>query len=134
MPIDSIMTANPVTIGPDATLAEARELIEKHQIHHLLVESHKRVVGLVSEVDILRNISPYANTPAETARDQFTLNKKIHQVMRRNPPTITPSDSVKTAAKIILEDHITCVPVVDNSGNLVGIVSWKDLLRFAMNR
>lgn len=134
MPVKTIMTANPVTVSPDATLARARELLERYNIHHLLVETDQRVVGIVSEGDILRNVSPYANTPAETARDQFTLNKKVHQVMHRRPPTVTADAPVSAAAKIILENNITCVPVVNEQGLLVGIVSWKDLLRFALER
>lgn len=134
MPVKDIMTAQPVTVGPEATLAKARELLERYHIHHLLVETDGQVVGILSEGDILRNVSPYANTPAETARDQFTLNKKVHQVMRRRPPTVTADAPVAAAAKIILDNSITCVPVVNGQGLLVGIVSWKDLLRFALQR
>jgi acetoin utilization protein AcuB len=134
MPIQSIMTANPVTIRPDANLAEARELLKRYGIHHLLVVSDQRVMGLLTEGDILLNVSPYADTPAETARDKFTLHKKVHQVMHRRPPTVTPDAPVAAAASIILEHDVSCVPVVNDQEELVGIVSWKDLLRFALKK
>ncbi|MNO03203.1 inosine 5'-monophosphate dehydrogenase [compost metagenome] len=48
--------------------------------------------------------------------------------MSRQPITISPDSSLPEAAAIMLEQHVSCLPVLEN-GALVGIVSWKDLLR-----
>jgi len=66
---------------------------------------------------------------AETARDLATLNKRVHQIMSRNPVTLRPDSSVSEAARLILEHGISCIPVVNGAGKPVGIVSWRDLLK-----
>ena len=85
-------------------------------------------MGVISDRDLLRAISPYLDTDAEMNRDTETLNRRAHQIMSREPITISPERSLQEAASIMLEQHVSCLPVLEN-GALVGIVSWKDLLR-----
>ena len=60
-------------------------------------------------------------------RDTETLNRRAHQIMSREPITVSRT-LLKEAAGLMLEHQISCLPVLEN-GALVGIVSWKDLLR-----
>ena len=86
------------------------------------------LVGVISDRDLLRALSPYLDTDAEMNRDTETLNRRAHQIMSRQPITISPESSLPEAAAIMLEQHVSCLPVLEN-GALVGILSWKDLLR-----
>jgi acetoin utilization protein AcuB len=124
------MTARVVTVEMDDRLEIVKEIFDTMNFHHLLVvDEHKRLSGVVSDRDLLRAISPYVGSAAETARDLATLNKRVHQIMTRRPVTLRPQATVPEAAGLLLAHRISCIPIVDEEFKPVGIVSWRDLLR-----
>jgi len=125
-----IMTNPVVTVEMDDSLDVAREIFEKTRFHHLVVVCEKaEVVGIISDRDVLRELSPYLNTASEQKKDLATLRKKVHQFMTRNVTSASPSTTVKGAALIFLNHSISCLPVVGEDKSLLGIVTWKDVLR-----
>ncbi|MGL5708112.1 MAG: CBS domain-containing protein, partial [Aeromonas sp.] len=76
-------------------------------------------------------ISPYLDSEAEMSRDTETLTKRAHQIMSRHPVTIAPHLGVRDGVKLMLEKGVSCLPVLEN-GVLVGIISWKDFLKAAL--
>ena len=130
MTLDKIMTARVVTVDMDDRLEVVKEIFDTMNFHHLLVvDEHKKLSGVLSDRDLLRALSPYVGSAAETARDLATLNKRVHQIMTRHPFTLRPHSSVREAAGLLLRNRISCVPIVDGDFKPVGIVSWRDLLR-----
>jgi acetoin utilization protein AcuB len=130
MDLGSIMTARVVTVEMDDRLEIVKEIFDSMNFHHLLVvDEHKRLSGVVSDRDLLRAISPYVGSAAETARDLATLNKRVHQIMTRRPVTLRPQATVAEAVSLLLAHRISCIPIVDEEFKPVGIVSWRDLLR-----
>jgi acetoin utilization protein AcuB len=124
------MTARVVTVDMDDRLEVVKEIFDTMNFHHLLVvDEHKKLSGVLSDRDLLRALSPYVGSVAETARDLATLNKRVHQIMSRHPLTLRPHSSVAEAAHLLLENRISCVPIVDGDFMPVGIVSWRDLLK-----
>ncbi|MNJ16858.1 inosine 5'-monophosphate dehydrogenase [compost metagenome] len=128
MLIKEIMTTRVATVSMDDRLGVIKEIFEQAHFRHLLVLEEEVLVGVISDRDLLRAISPYLDTDAEMNRDTETLNRRAHQIMSRQPITISPESSLQAASAIMLEQHVSCLPVLEN-GALVGIVSWKDLLR-----
>ena len=128
------MTAKVITIGMDDTLGQIQRLFEKHKFHHLLIMEDEELIGIISDRDVLKEISPYVNTLSEDSRSRETLTKKAHQIMTRNPITVEPTILVEDAASIMLKKNISCLPVVSPSGNIEGILSWKDILNFYIQR
>ena len=128
MLIKEIMTTRVATVSMDDRLGVIKEIFEQAHFRHLLVLEEEVLVGVISDRDLLRALSPYLDTDAEMNRDTETLNRRAHQIMSRQPITISPERSLQEAASIMLEQHVSCLPVLEN-GALVGIVSWKDLLR-----
>jgi acetoin utilization protein AcuB len=134
MALQDIMTARVVTVEMDDRLKAVKEIFDTMKFHHLLVvDEHGKLSGVVSDRDLLKALSPYVGSAAETARDLATLNKRVHQIMSRNPVTLRPDSSVSEAARLILEHRISCIPVVNGAGKPVGIVSWRDLLKSLSN-
>lgn len=130
MDLGSIMTARVVTVEMDDRLEIVKEIFDTMNFHHLLVvDEHKRLSGVVSDRDLLRALSPYVGSAAETARDLATLNKRVHQIMTRRPVTLRPQATVAEAISLLLAHRISCIPIVDEESKPVGIVSWRDLLR-----
>ena len=128
MLIKEIMTTRVATVSMDDRLGVIKAIFEQAHFRHLLVLEDDVLVGVISDRDLLRALSPYLDTDAEMNRDTETLNRRAHQIMSREPITISPERSLQEAASIMLEQHVSCLPVLEN-GALVGIVSWKDLLR-----
>ncbi|MNF46179.1 inosine 5'-monophosphate dehydrogenase [compost metagenome] len=128
MLIKEIMTTRVATVSMDDRLNVIKEIFEQAHFRHLLVLEDEVLMGVISDRDLLRALSPYLDTDAEMNRDTETLNRRAHQIMSREPITISPERSLQEAASIMLEQHVSCLPVLEN-GALVGIVSWKDLLR-----
>ena len=130
MALGNIMTAQIVTVEMDDRLEVVKEIFDTKHFHHLLViDEHKKLSGVLSDRDLLRALSPYVGSAAETARDLATLNKRVHQIMTRHPFTLRPHSGIAEAANLLLKNRISCVPIVDDDFKPVGIVSWRDLLR-----
>jgi acetoin utilization protein AcuB len=130
MKVGEIMARRVVTVEFDDSLATVKEMFDTLGFHHLLViGSDKKLSGVISDRDLLRAISPYLGTPSETARDSATLKKRAHQIMTRAPVTLRSEASLGDAIQLLLEHRVSCIPIVNEQFNAVGIVSWRDILR-----
>lgn len=132
MLVAQLMSPNPVTISPDETVAQIQHLLEQHRFHHLLVVEEGRLVGVVSDRDVLAALSPFVGRRDERAADARLLRRHAHQIMTRNPVRVTESTPLTEAASLILAHRISSVPVVDASGAPVGILTWRDLVSWAV--
>ena len=130
MLVKAYMTTKLVTVEMDDTLAVVREIFDNTGFHHLLVVERGEVVGVLSDRDLLRHLSPYVGTAAETTRDAATLHKHVHQIMTRRPVTLTPDSELGEVLDKFRQKDVTCLPVVDpHSNRVVGIVTWRDMLK-----
>ncbi len=125
--IAQVMKASPICVGMDTRLQEVRNLLEMHGFHHLPVLDGEELVGIISDRDILRLLSPFLDTAAEMTRDVELLNKAAHQVMTRQPICVSLDDSLNKVIEWMTSASISCMPVVDE-GRLVGIITWRDLV------
>ncbi len=130
MKISSIMTRRVVTVEMDDSLQIIREIFENVKFHHILVVDGQKLAGVISDRDLIRALSPFLDTPTEKERDTTTLNKKAHQIMSRTPITIDVETSIEKASNLLLENNISCLPVISPQGSVEGIVTWKDILMF----
>jgi len=131
MDIRDAMTTRVATVAMDDRLSVIKDIFEQARFRHLLVQEEGELMGIISDRDLLRAISPYLGSPAETSRDTETLNKRAHQIMSRQPVTIAAHQSVRDGITLMLEKGVSCLPVLENGG-LVGIISWKDFLKVAL--
>lgn len=129
MLVEKIMSKPVVTVIMDDTLRVVKHIFENAKFHHLLVVEEGKLYGVISDRDLLKSISPFIGTVQETAHDKFTLNKKVHQIMSRKPITLTPSADVYEAISLFNQHSISCIPIVNEQGVPVGIVSWRDILQ-----
>lgn len=130
MKLQEFMTKNVVSVEPDDTLAQVKEIFDNTRFHHLLVVEKNRLLGVISDRDLLRNISPFVGSMHETSRDVSTIKRRAHQIMSHHPITLAPEASLGDAVKIFQQHSISCIPIVDEHNHPVGIISWRDLLGF----
>jgi CBS domain-containing protein len=113
-----IMVERVVTIGPNATVKQAAELMNMHEIGCLVVVDHEKPVGILTERDMLKRII------CESKQSKTT---KVVNSMSKPLITASPDMRAGDAAKLMLERNIKKLPVVEN-GRLVGLVTLTDLL------
>ncbi|MGA2840222.1 MAG: CBS domain-containing protein [Steroidobacteraceae bacterium] len=130
MLLNKIMKTRLATVEMDDKLRVVKDIFDSMGFHHLLVVGDDKTLrGVVSDRDLLRALSPYVGTAAETTRDIASLNKRVHQIMSRQPITLKADGTVDDAIALLLDHRISCVPIVDDQFRPVGIVSWRDILR-----
>jgi acetoin utilization protein AcuB len=129
MEVTKIMTPGPITVSPDDKLSDVQEIFDRHRFHHLLVVEELQLVGVVSDRDLLEALSPNLGKPSETLRDLATLNKRVHQIMTRQPIVLQSTASVEDAIEAFRNNRISCIPIVDARNRPVGIVSWRDVFK-----
>jgi acetoin utilization protein AcuB len=134
MSVQNIMTQKIVTVELDDTLATVREIFEKLKFHHLLVVESEKLIGVVSDRDLLKALSPNIGTMSETFNDIATLNKRVHQIMSRKPMTLRPEAPIGDAVRLFNTNRVSCIPVVDKEFRPVGIVSWRDILKALLKK
>jgi CBS domain-containing protein len=124
------MSSPVVTVTPETRLAEARKLIEEKQIRALPVLKNGKLVGIITKRGLLRfDISTLENDFWKQELD--LLDETVGEIMTVKPFTLSPGTFIPKAARIMLENKITALPVVDN-GDLIGILTNSDLLRFIL--
>jgi acetoin utilization protein AcuB len=128
MSIKNVMTGKVVTVKMDDPLSAVKEIFEAQRFHHVLVVENGKLFGVVSDRDLLKALSPRLGTLAETDKDAATLNKRVHQIMTRKPVTLHPEATLLDAVRVFKVHRISCIPLVDEEGRPVGILSWRDLL------
>ena len=110
-----------VTIGTDALVAEAAEIMASHRWGLVVVCSEgERVVGVISERDIIRAV-------AEVSGDISVL--EVSQLLTTNPVTCGLEDDIRDVFETMSKHHFRHMPVVQY-GKLAGLVSVADILKF----
>jgi CBS domain-containing protein len=124
--IRHIMTTNIVAVRPDDSIMKVEELFQHLPIHHILVTEHKKLVGIVSKIDLLNLYRKELNEDRILDRSRIY----VQNIMTVNPVTIDCDDTIGLAADIFLANSFHSLPVVDGN-ELVGIVTNHDLIRYA---
>jgi CBS domain-containing protein len=120
MYIRRIMKAAPVVLAPESTVAEARSFLRNGVQYLLVVDAKGDLVGMVSDRDL--------NAPGKvtTVGDGEAT---VDGIMARSPLTTPPEAEPEEALDLMLEYGIGALPVVSCRGELLGIVTYGDLLR-----
>lgn len=127
------MTPEVITINPETTLSKAHELMIREQIRRLpIVDKRGQVVGIVTLGDV-RGAEPSSATSLSIWELNYLLAKlTVEKIMTMDPITVGPEATVGDAARIMLENHIAGLPVVDENGELVGIITESDIFRMVV--
>ena len=116
MLVGQIMTRQIVAIAPDKRVGQALKLMQKHQIRHLPVMAHDRMVGWITSRDL-----------REVLLASMLEDIKVGDVMVQAPLTVTSDTEVEEAARLIHEHRIGGMPVMEGD-KLVGVITMLDLI------
>jgi len=143
--VADVMTHNPITVRSETPLKEAVQILAERRISGLPVLDHAdKLVGVISETDLMwqeTGMTPpayimfldsviYLQNPIAYERDLHkVLGQTVGEVMSKNPVTIFPEKTVKEAASIMHQKSIHRLPVVDQTGEVIGILTRGDIIR-----
>lgn len=134
-----IMTREVVTVKADTDIYEAGRLMIKHKVSGLpVIDNEGRIIGMITQADLLS----LAGIPKGHVFNEFVMRyvlhrpspqlrtaKRVGDIMTKDVVTVSPETTVKTVASILNRKGIKRVPVVDNEGRIMGIVSRADIVK-----
>lgn len=144
MLVRDVMTTEVWTVTPSMTIQEVLELWEKHQVSGFPVIDGDRVVGIVTEGDLIfrdRPLKPPAylflldgliqldNREHVIEEIKKTVGARVRDVMTSPVVTISPDADIAEAASLMADRGFNRLPVVDATGRLAGIISRADIVK-----
>jgi CBS domain-containing protein len=121
MKIQDIMSAEPSTVTPDTPITEAARLMKEHNIGMLPVvesEGSRRLVGVVTDRDItIRHVA-----------EGHLSDCLVREAMTDNVSTAKADENVDRVMTLMAQEQVRRIPIVDERGDLVGVVSQADIV------
>ena len=128
--VRDLMTSPVLTLPSDSTLTEAWALMRQKGFRHIPITSmHGTLVGMVSDRDLLRHV-PELITVADTSH---AAQRRVAEIMTARVISATPTTDVRDIARVMLDERIHAIPILDGQRHLIGILSTHDLLRGIAN-
>ncbi|MFZ5449355.1 MAG: CBS and ACT domain-containing protein [Thermodesulfobacteriota bacterium] len=133
MLIKDWMTKDPVTISEDTSMIKAIHIMKERHFRRLPVVSAGKLVGMVTDRD-LKEAAPSKATTLDVHELYYLLAElQVKEIMSHNPISVSQGDTVEHAAQIMLEHTISGLPVLDDGGKVVGIITQSDVFRAFMH-
>ncbi|MDD4802089.1 MAG: CBS domain-containing protein [Syntrophomonas sp.] len=135
MKVKDRMTPNPYTTSPDTSIGDTWKLMNEHNITRLPVLDRGKLVGIITKKDFgsrpdlnLRGTS-IATRYFSSDQEQLIKKLKVRDMLPVNQSlvTISPDTYIELAAKLLRDNKISGLPVVDDNGKLVGIITQSDV-------
>ncbi len=128
MKVDSAMTRDVICIESSESLSDAQEIMREWEIRHLPVTLDGHLIGIMSDRDVLRHA-------VKTDEGEIVLPAiTVAEVMTRNPITCDSDADIASIGQTMLDEKIDSVPVVDDDGDLVGLITSSDLIQMLVDR
>ncbi|MEW5849117.1 MAG: CBS domain-containing protein [Myxococcota bacterium] len=125
-----IMTKDPVSATEDTPLGNALEILLSLDIRHLpIVNRAGELVGMVSDRDLRGVNLPVVPGMDPSGRGKVALNRPVSTVMSSDVISVDTEAELQEVIELMLENKVGAIPVTDPEGELVGIISYVDVLR-----
>ena len=129
MRVGDLMTRTLVTAGPETSVLDARALMARERVRHLLVTGEAgELLGIVTDRDIRLNLPSPATSLSVWELNHLLARLSVGEIMTRTVITVSPRRGVHEAAQLMVEHKIGALPVLEE-GRLAGIITETDLLR-----
>ena len=128
MLVKDVMSPAVVTVSPDQSLRDALMLLQLKRIRQLPVVTDGRLVGIITDRDIKRATPSVLSGIERDDFDRVLDDTPVGNLMTREPITVTPDTTLKTAVKLFVVKKVGALPIVEGQ-KLVGIITQTDVLR-----
>lgn len=118
--VADVMTGKVVTLSPHHSFNDVANLMNDRYFRHcVVVDSQRKIVGVISDRDIMRAL----------ARNPNSRSKSLDQIMTQTPVTVKRNTPIVDAVSKMVAKRINCLPVIEDDGTVCGIVTSTDLLK-----
>ena len=129
MLVENWMSKDVITVDVNDSMQDATRLLKEHNIRGLPVMEKGKLVGVVTDRD-LKKASASDATTLEIHELLYMISRiKVKEIMTKNPITIPVDSTIDEAAEVLLENKLSGAPVVDDKGQVVGIITQIDIFR-----
>lgn len=118
--IYEIVNPRLVQAGPEATLRQAIELMQKSRSGYVVIAKDGKVVGIFTEKEVVGKV----------LENNVNWGRPVSDFMTQDPPVLRMQDSVGQAIDVMGEKRFYHIPLVDDHGKLVNVISVRTLIRF----
>jgi CBS domain-containing protein len=133
IPVQQCMTHPAMTVGSSMSVRLAQQLMRDYHIRHLPVVDNNRLVGILSSGDIRRASPSNATSLSVWEMRALWEQLKVDAVMSHRVISVTPETSMLEAVRLMYEHRFNSLPVVDDSGHVVGILTEVDVFLQIIN-
>ncbi len=133
-PVSHIMSTEPMTVHTAQKVSEVYTLLTKNRIHHVPVVNGEKPIGVISSSDMMKLSLDAYGTPDSANTEYLDSQFTIEQVMSSDLVTIGAGEPIRTAAEKLSTGSLHSLPVVDDGGTLVGIVTTTDLVKYLLDQ
>lgn len=131
--VSGLMTSKVFTLQRTDTLRDVRALMQMAKIRHIPVtDEQEHFVGLLTHRDLLGYTVSHLADIAQEEKDELESAIMVGDIMRTDVLTVTPDLLLREAAQILYRHKYGCLPVLDESQKLVGIITEADFLRLSI--
>jgi CBS domain-containing protein len=132
-PVSKIMSTHLVTVHHGEAVSKVRQLLREHGIQHIPVVSGPKLVGIISNSDVLR--VSFGGAGDERALDA-TLDHTmtIEELMQKDPVSVRENATIREAAEVLVQGNFHSLPVISDGHKLVGMVTSTDLIRYLLEQ
>jgi acetoin utilization protein AcuB len=138
MLVKNFMTREVVTVLPETGVEEAYRLMERHNIRRLpVVEEDGTLIGIVTETDVRQVLVPWRSSIKRRKEKKFyylARDEIVEDIMTSEVITIKPNNSITEVARLLHEHKFGGIPVVDDDGKVIGIVTSIDLIALLIDK
>lgn len=150
MYIKDIMTKEVITVSEDDTIEKCANLLITHNLSGLpVLDDNGKIKGIVTEGDLIRRISRiegpaalevlggifYLESPKKfMEKVKNSMGSKARDIMTKDIITISPDKEMEEGATLLVKNKIKRLPVIDKEGNIIGIVSRKDIMNYLFEK
>ena len=134
-PVSKIMSTNLVTVHHGEPVSKVRQLIREHGVHHVPVVNGQKLVGIVSNADVLRvSFGEAFHTDERTVDATLDHTMTLEELMQKDPVSVRENSPIREAAKILAQGDFHSLPVVSDGQKLVGMVTSTDLINYLLDQ
>ena len=129
-PISKIMSANVASVQVGQPLSDVRDLMLNANIHHVPIIDGSKLVGLISFTDLMKINFVINGVDERSINAIIDQQFSIREIMSDRLVTIKNTDTIRDGAELLAKGGFHSLPVIDDEGALVGIVTTTDLIRY----
>lgn len=128
-----LMTSPVITFFAEQTLPLAEDVMHFKHLRHLpVIDDGGKLVGLVSHRDLLKAQISTLSGLTDRQRRARQADVRVSHVMTRDVWTVGPDTDASTVGRTLLDHKFGCLPVVDANERLIGIITERDFIKYAM--